>query len=161
MTISRQACQIVKKLKHALVVVDLIDHQCRGIFFLISEMKSKYRFVQNLSYIVTRDITCKEYEKKELRFLFARNGTRAPWQCKRRPGSLKASQCQEKIILNYIYFQFSSKPSFINWKWWLAFWICNLWSYRPRNGTTSWNHHHTYMTYAKISESNQDIYMVI
>jgi hypothetical protein len=41
-------------------------------------MKSKYKLVQDLSYMVARDITCKEYERKELGFLYARNGTRAP-----------------------------------------------------------------------------------
>lgn len=41
-------------------------------------MKSKNGLVQDLSYIVARDITCKVYERKELRFLYGRSGTRAP-----------------------------------------------------------------------------------
>ena len=43
-------------------------------------MKSKYRLVQYLSIIVTKDLTCKEYKRKELKFLYAHNGTQAPWQ---------------------------------------------------------------------------------
>ena len=47
-------------------------------FFFFKLMKSKYRLVQDLSYLVASDITCKEYERKEFGFLYACNGTRAP-----------------------------------------------------------------------------------